>query len=669
MRFNRLSYKNFKGQSQDIDLKNNVIVSGRNGAGKTTVIDAITWILFDKFSDGSQTLPKPLDDNNEVIKAEVEVELVTNLGTYRKTLNEKFKTVGGVTSLSGHSYEYFVNDIPVKKMEFDAKIKQSFTEQQFFIGAIPTTFLSENTHWKKRREMLQELVEMPTDEELVAKDKRLSEILQAGWTTDDYEDEKKRIKTNKDKATARYNLIEPLIEENRKSFTSTTEADIKVKSEVLIELEKERQELINQQDLSIEKKLLELKNDMKKVEMTHNSSISEITDEHNRLLRAVEAQFVDEMEEAKKTLNEDQEKLDDEKDKKEKLSDVLVETKRRRMELESELKINGANRGLYKDKYLSLTNSINELSATKGGICPTCGQDIPVDMKLNEERLARYRKEQEEIKASVKELDEKKDEITSKIVEADTEVTYTQGLVDECIQKAKELNDSISLRLSELKVEVGKKRDERVLEINLKRAEELERLGSLEERLTPFQASIQELEKQKEASKPDTSEIDLKIKDVKQEIAKAKADIELNAISRRRIFELEDERVALSEEIEKYEYKIYLIDLRSSLWAEALNDKVSSLFKIARFKMFDYIMSSGELKETCEVLYEGRATMSGGEQIYVGIDIANTLTEHWGVSMPLLVDNLQDLTKPIETDRQFIGLKTEEIDFTIKEEL
>lgn len=667
MRLKKISYRNFKGQSKTIDCSKDLIISGRNGAGKTTVIDAITWILFDKFSDGSQTLPKPLDDNNEVIKAEVEVELVTNLGTYRKTLNEKFKTVSGVTSLSGHSYEYYLDDIPVKKMEYDNKIKESFTEKEFFIGALPTTFLSEQIHWKERRAILQQLVETPSDEEILEKEPMLSEVLVEGWTTEDYEDEKRRIKVNKDKATARYNLIEPLIEENRKSFTSTTEADIKKKSEALAELEKERQELVNQQDLSLDKAILEAKNTIKKLELEYLDELSKMEQAFSKGKIELDNRYSSELQEARKQVASEETKLNEAKLKRQKLSDVLVEIKSRRMALETDIKVGEASLNTLKDKYLTLNNSMSELAMTKAGICPTCGQTMPVDNDKIEEKKASILASQEEITTQVNALNASKADALKNIEDTEKEIGHTEGLINEVLEEIKKLETDLDNKLAGLTLNIEETYQNRMSQLKTHKDEERAKIGSFEEKTLPYEQKITELEKQKADAIPDTTEIDLKIKDMKNEIAKAKADIELNTISQRRIKELEAERGILAKEIEALGRKLYLIDLRSKLWAESLNSKVSSLFKVARFKLFDYIMSTGELKETCDVLYEGRATMSGGEQIYVGIDIANTLTEHWGVSIPLLVDNLQDLTKQIETDRQFIGLKTEEIDFTIKE--
>ena len=54
MKLLRLTYKNFKAQSQDIDLGGaDVDVFGANGIGKTTAFDAFLWLLFGKDSKGA----------------------------------------------------------------------------------------------------------------------------------------------------------------------------------------------------------------------------------------------------------------------------------------------------------------------------------------------------------------------------------------------------------------------------------------------------------------------------------------------------------------------------------------------------------------------------------------------------------------------------------------
>ena len=61
---------NFKGVRElMVDMSaREVIISGRNGSGKSTIFDAFTWLLFGKDSQGRETFDyKTLDEDGKPI--------------------------------------------------------------------------------------------------------------------------------------------------------------------------------------------------------------------------------------------------------------------------------------------------------------------------------------------------------------------------------------------------------------------------------------------------------------------------------------------------------------------------------------------------------------------------------------------------------------------------
>ena len=77
------------------------------------------------------------------------------------------------------------------------------------------------------------------------------------------------------------------------------------------------------------------------------------------------------------------------------------------------------------------------------------------------------------------------------------------------------------------------------------------------------------------------------------------------------------------------------------------------------------------LKETCETLYKG-VPYSGGlnnaARINVGLDIINTLSEHYGFSAPIFVDNSEAVTQLLDVNAQMISLIVSEPDKQLRVE-
>ena len=97
--------------------------------------------------------------------------------------------------------------------------------------------------------------------------------------------------------------------------------------------------------------------------------------------------------------------------------------------------------------------------------------------------------------------------------------------------------------------------------------------------------------------------------------------------------------------------------------ARFVENSINSLFRVARFRLFRE-QANGGLEERCDVVCDGVPYMglNNGAKINVGIDIINTLSRHFGVSVPLFVDNAESVTRLEGTDTQVIRLVVSEKD-------
>src|SRR5690554_6331605 len=117
IRLSKLTLKNFKGVKKQVfePGDKNANIKGDNATGKTTVLDAFSWLLFDKDSEGKKDFKiKPLDENNRPIhNLETEVEGVLSVDgkplTLRKVFAEKWTKKRGQAQaeFTGHTTDYF----------------------------------------------------------------------------------------------------------------------------------------------------------------------------------------------------------------------------------------------------------------------------------------------------------------------------------------------------------------------------------------------------------------------------------------------------------------------------------------------------------------------------------------------------------------------------------
>lgn len=108
---------------------------------------------------------------------------------------------------------------------------------------------------------------------------------------------------------------------------------------------------------------------------------------------------------------------------------------------------------------------------------------------------------------------------------------------------------------------------------------------------------------------------------------------------------------------------LYLCDEFTRCKVQLIDDTVSGHFRQVRFKLFHEQVNGG-LAECCEVTVKGvpYASLNNGAKINAGIDIVRTLSEYYGVKVPLFIDNAESVTEIMDADTQVICLAVSEQD-------
>lgn len=180
-----LTLRNFKG-IKDFTLSpegKNVNVYGDNATGKTTVMDAFIWLLFDKDSQNSSNFNvKTLDRLGHVIhglehEVSAKLEIDGKVIELQKIYKEKWTKKRGEAekTLTGHTTDYFINGVPKKKSEYESYLNHIIDEDTFKILTNPL-FFNTNLHWKDRRNLALNICGEVDQEEIFKKDKKLVEL-------------------------------------------------------------------------------------------------------------------------------------------------------------------------------------------------------------------------------------------------------------------------------------------------------------------------------------------------------------------------------------------------------------------------------------------------------------------------------------------------------------
>ena len=188
-----LKLENFKGiKDLTIDFKDTTNIYGDNAVGKTTIFDSYSWLLWDKDSLNRKDFAiKPYDKNGEEVhnlESIVEGDFVfddIDL-TLKKIYKEVWTKKRGSTQaeFTGHTTDYYINAVPVKKKEYTERIASVISEDNFNLLSNPLYF-NQILDKNKRREVILGLIEEVKPEDIIAKNKDLEDLDLETYTVDE----------------------------------------------------------------------------------------------------------------------------------------------------------------------------------------------------------------------------------------------------------------------------------------------------------------------------------------------------------------------------------------------------------------------------------------------------------------------------------------------------
>ncbi len=643
MRLMTLKLKNFKGiRSFELQANGeNVSVFGDNATGKTSIFDAFLWLLYGKDSQNKadfeiKTLGK---DNKPLHGLEHEVEAVFEHNgkplNLKKVFSEKWtKKRGSPTAeFSGHTTDYFVNGVPVKESEYKVKISEIASETIFKLLTSPIYFNTQLS-WQERRKTLLQVCGDISDEDVIATKELLSKLpsILQGRTIEDHRkviaNRRAMINSELDKIPIRISEVQQSLPDISNLIPDALPADIQKYAGMIQEKQQELISIKNGGEISekikqlriVEGELLKIKNEFQsaingQVQIKRND-INHLEDQAAALRRESipvdYSETIDQLNGQIKTLNNELEAL----------------------------------RGEWR------TLKVSEFEFEQSETCPLCGQALPEDQlqAAREKALADFNQQKSE-------KIEKNVETGKKKVE---DITKLEAKIYELKQKESEANSLVEgkkAQLTELENRIASIRET----ITVLLQNSVEQTPKYQNKLREKEAldkEIKEAESGKEADiQPLQTKIDELIRD-KAVLEKALNDVEYRKKGLARIEELKKQERDLAVEYERLEQELYLTEEFIRTKVNLLEEKINSRFKLAKFKLFAEQVNGG-LQEVCETLYDGVPYSSGlnyGHRILVGLDIIRTLSEHYGFSAPIFIDNQESVTRLPEMNAQIISL-------------
>lgn len=622
MKLLKLNLQNFKGiRNSEFDFGGiDATIYGDNATGKTTVFDSLCWLLFGKDSlDRADFEIKTLENGEPIHKVnhEVEAEFLNDDGnsfTLRRVYREKYSSPrGGDTKLTGHTTDYFINDVPVKEKEYKQYINDVIAEDVFKLITNPLYF-NEQYSWQNRRKLLLEMCGDVDDASVInSKDelKRLSELLN-GRTVDE---QRKIVAAKKTAINKELDMIPVRIDEALRNKADIAASEVKLTTDI---------ETLNKSINELENQKATIINGFSSTEK--RSKIDEI----GRQLKARQSEV---------------------------LSIYNTEKQRKRGEYEAlltQLKIIESEHDRYTDRAYDLAKDIERESKRIETLqaefdtfnaqefnkeaCPTCGQPLPEDKQaeleaaFNSEKAAKLEEWQALIESAKKlkaNYEEQREEL---MVKAD-------GLTKEIEDKTKAYESKF-------------KEYENYLEPNIEDDQDYKELKA--------ELFLLELDEGEETDDKEVARLDDEISSVKEKRAALETELNkytLNADIQKRVIELENQQQKLAAEKNLLDETSFLIDEFVKAKVDMLEESINSHFEYARFKMFN-VLVNGNIEECCETTYKGvpYRSMNNAARMNVGLDIINALTKFYNVTAPVFIDNAEAVTDFIKCNSQTIKL-------------
>lgn len=638
IKIKQISLLNFKG-IRDLEVKFNdmTIISGKNESGKTTLFDAFTWLLFGKDSSNKSDFNiKTLDANNvaipqieHTVSGIFEVNGVTM--ELRKVYKEKWtkKRQAERAEMTGHTTDYFINEVPMKESEYTERVDGIITEKMFKMLTSPAFFNS--MKWQDRRMALTEMVGTISDEEIAGTNMEFVLLLAQlnGKTMDEYAREiagkKKLLKEELERIPTR--IDEVTISMPQTYDYGQLEQEIKARQDKIAQLEersKSEQETYNSKSGEI-KKILDEK-------LALQQELMKLKNDNRLKAHGRTAVLEAELRQAKEARGSNSD-IKEAKTNRYNLAQQTIDRLQKEVDQ-------------HREKWIALNEQelvINDAPTH----CATCTQPLPADQIEAYKATAEANYNANKLK--------KLDEIRAQAEQAKREIAQTS----ETMQTLRDDLQKLEVEIQNNTVTVNGL-VEQINQINAEPIQADPNEDILEQRINAITIpeQIQLTDTTREERMALTKEID----GLKQKLTTKEQLERVN----KRIEELEKEQQNYAQQLANLEKAEYTMEQFNRIKMDQLETKLNNRFKIVKWRLFQ-AQINGAMEECCDCLVNGVpiSDVNTAGKINAGIDIVNALIDHYHTSAPIWIDNCESVNEVISSRAQMILLYVSTSDLII----
>ena len=627
-------------------------IRGRNGVGKTTIADAILWCLFGKNSQGQSDfdLKTHDSDGSPIPNLDHSVEMQLNIDgrvvTLKRTLKETWIKKRGSNEqvFKNNTTEYQYNGEACTATDYKKHISELVSEDIFRVITTPTYFPS--LKWQQQREFLTQMageITLDTAEfaELIAQLSESNEDIIAYRKHLSYQI--KQIKDKLDKIHVR-------LEEQHKALPELLDWE---------SLNVRYAEALSQQK-EIEAKIMQVRtggaDDVRKEEVRKqlNEAYERQREEQERIQKEVFSKQAEQNAKVAELTNKFRELLANRRTLDTTIPAFGTMLKRCQETLEQcekdaqsirEEWAHNQSRHFYFDESRS--------------ICPTCGQYLPQE-QIEEKR----RKAEENLnadKARIKaELTERANKVKALRADTEEEIKSIETRKTEAEKQAEELHEQMNAAFSE----------KQTAEKELACLPTYEYLKEQSLTIKAIKVEIANLEAELQKSSVNT-EADAQLAELESQKVACDASLTQfqSQLATRPLYEkiesliegINEEQKDLVAQLSELERREDIARSYQDRQNAVLESRINEHFSLVQWRMFRTVNNGGDpfQEPYCECYVNGVAYHDGLNQaarLNAGLDICNTLSKHYGVSAPIMIDNAEAVNDILPTTGQQIQM-------------
>lgn len=626
----KMHIENFKGIKElDISFGKNTKIYGQNATGKTSIVDAYNWCLFDKNSLGEAKFQiRPLDaNNNQINHVEIKVSVTLRIDgreiTFKKVQKQNWVKKRGSLSetLQGNVNSFEIDEVPKKEKDYKEYIKNIINEDLFKLITNPQAFVGKK--WQEQREELMKLAPDIDNEDVIATNPKLLSELSLALSLHNPEDLQAKAKKALSEYKKQQAEIPARIDEVRKSMTDIDVAELELQrnglKEQIAEIEKSEEDMTAQYE-----KYQKDTDDLMDLKFKLSDMERKANEDNNTSKRKYEEQIAD----FDADISSSNRRIDALKQNIIDAGETISAYEKKREELLADWKEENAK--TYVDNLVFDENS---------AICPMCGQSYP------EDKIEQIKADFEQKKADVKAKWEKDHKDTLDRIVADG--NRYKDLIENLKSKIDDAEAQLSAEQNKLqRMELEKEGLTDLLEalpdkVDISDSEAYKELASQiaeKEKILNTANSGAEMRQQLRIKKNGLKE---ELFEVEKQITSAD-----NSAKEERIEELQQEMNDIADKVNEQEKMIYLLEEFTKAKMTMISKSVNEKFKIVNWKLFDKQVN-GAIVECCECTVNGVpfSALNTGHRIVAGLDIISTLSEMYGVTAPIFIDNAEAINE------------------------